>query len=102
MSIARPPPRSVSAMPGRTWFQRVRVRARAAVRRVRRARLMRLGWTNPMVRVLLCTTAVAVVSAGAGIYHVYFDRSSLPDLEGFTRFEFRSEERRVGQACTSQ
>ena len=75
-------------MPGRTWFQRVRVRARAAVRRVRRARLMRLGWTNPLVRVLLCTTAVAVVSAGAGIYHVYFDRSSLPDLEGFTRFEF--------------
>src|SRR5664279_1853990 len=88
MSIVRTPPRGGSAMPGRTWFQRVRVRARAAVRRVRRRRLGRLGWTNPLVRLLLCTTAFAVLSAAAGFYHVYFDRNSLPDLEGFTRFEF--------------
>ena len=27
-------------------------------------------------------------SRGAGCYHIYFDRNSLPDLEGFTRFEF--------------
>src|SRR5664279_1693576 len=88
MSIVRTPPRGGSAMPGRTWFQRVRVRARAAVRRVRRRRLGRLGWTNPLVRLLLCTTAFAVLSAAAGFYHVYFDRNSLPDLEGFIRFEF--------------
>ena len=40
------------------------------------------------MRLLLCTTAFAVVLAAAGFYHVYLDRNSLPDLEGFTRFEF--------------
>ena len=66
----------------------MRVRARAAVRRIRRTRLGRLGWTKGLVRLFLCTTAFAAVPAGAGFYHVYFDRNSLPDLEGFTRFEF--------------
>jgi penicillin-binding protein 1A len=32
--------------------------------------------------------AVTAVFATAVLYHVYFDRSNLPDLEGFTRFEF--------------
>src|ERR1039458_9476699 len=88
MSIARPPPRWGSAMPLRTWSKRVRVRARAAVRRLRRTRLGRLDWPGGLVRLLLCTTAFAVVLAAAGFYHVYLDRNSLPDLEGFTRFEF--------------
>jgi penicillin-binding protein 1A len=39
-------------------------------------------------RFLLCTSALTAVSAAAGFYHVYFDRSDLPDLEGFNRFEF--------------
>ena len=88
MSVARPPPSRGSAMSVRTWLRRTRVRARAAVRRIRRTRLGRLDWTNGLVRLLLCTTAVAVVSAAAGFYHVYFDRSSLPDMGGFIRFEF--------------
>src|ERR1017187_6865224 len=88
MSVARPPPRPDSAMSVRTWFKRTRVRARAAVRRIRKTRLGRLDWTTGLVRLLLCTTAFAAVLAAAGCYHVYFDRSSLPDLEGFTRFEF--------------
>ena len=66
----------------------MRVRVRAAARRIRRTRLGRLGWTKGLVRLFLCTTAVAAVPAGAGFYHVYFDRNSLPDLDGFTRFEF--------------
>ena len=88
MSIAKPPPRWGSAMPLRTWSKRVRVRARAAVRRLRRTRLGRLDWTGGLVRLLLCTTAFAAVLAAASFYHVYLDRNSLPDLEGFTRFEF--------------
>jgi penicillin-binding protein 1A len=40
------------------------------------------------VRLLICTTAVTAVLTTAVIYHIYFDRSNLPDLEGFTRFEF--------------
>ena len=75
-------------MPVRTWFRRVRVRARAAVRRIRKTRLGRLDWTNPLVRFLLCTAAFGAVLAAAGFYHVYLDRNSLPDLDGFTRFEF--------------
>jgi membrane peptidoglycan carboxypeptidase len=66
----------------------MRVRVRAAARRIRRTRLGRLGWTKGLVRLFLCTTAFAAVPAGAGFYHVYFDRNSLPDLDGFTRFEF--------------
>ncbi|HYW42621.1 MAG TPA: transglycosylase domain-containing protein [Bryobacteraceae bacterium] len=66
----------------------MRVRARAAVRRIRRTRLGRLDWTAGVVRLVLCTTAVAAVLATAVFYHVYFDRSNLPDLESFIRFEF--------------
>jgi membrane peptidoglycan carboxypeptidase len=40
------------------------------------------------VRALLGTAAVTVALFSAGLYHVYLDRSDLPDLEGFTRFEF--------------
>ena len=72
----------------RTWFHRLRIRARAAVRRLRRTRLGRLDWTKGLVRLLICTTAVTAVLTTAVIYHIYFDRSNLPDLEGFTRFEF--------------
>ena len=74
-------------MPVRTWFHRLGVRARAAVRSVRRTRLGRLHWTNGLLRLSLCITALASVLAAAGFYHVYFDRTSLPDLDGFTRFE---------------
>ena len=55
---------------------------------VRTTRFGRLNWTSGLVRLLLCTTAFAVVPAAAAFYHLYFDRNSLPDLEGFTRFEF--------------
>jgi len=72
----------------RIWFHRLRIRARAAVRRLRRTRLGRLDWTKGLVRLLICTTAVTAVLTTAVIYHIYFDRSNLPDLEGFTRFEF--------------
>jgi len=88
MSIARPPPRRGPPMSIRIWFKRPRVRARAAIRRLRRTHLGRLDWTKGFVRLLGGTTAITAVLATAVLYHVYFDRSNLPDLEGFTRFEF--------------
>src|ERR1039458_1927128 len=88
MGIARPRPRWGSAMSVRTCFDRGRVRARVALRRMRRSRLGRLAWRNGLVRLLLCTTALVAILAAAGFCHVYFDRHNLPDLEGFTRFEF--------------
>ena len=66
----------------------MRVRVRAAARRMRRTRVGRLGRTKGVIRLVLCATAFAAVPAAAGLYHVYFDRNSLPDLDGFTRFEF--------------
>ena len=88
MSIARPPPLGAPPRSVRTWFKRLRVRARATIRRLRRTRLGRLDWTKGLVRFLIGTTAVTAVIATAVFYHVYFDRNNLPDLEGFTRFEF--------------
>ncbi len=88
MSVARPPPRGGSAISVRTWFTRTRARARAAIQRIRGTRLGRLPWTKGLVRFLFCTTALAAVLVTAGFYHVYLDRNNLPDLKGFTRFEF--------------
>jgi len=88
MSIARPPPLGAPPRSVRTWFKRLRVRARATIRRLRRTRLGRLDWTKGLVRFLIGTTAVTAVLATAVFYHVHFDRNNLPDLEGFTRFEF--------------
>jgi penicillin-binding protein 1A len=72
----------------RTWFHRLRVRVRAAVRSARRTRLGRLKWKKGLVRLLAGTTVFAAIVAAAVFYLVYFDRNNLPDLEGFTRFEF--------------
>jgi penicillin-binding protein 1A len=72
----------------RIWFKRLRVRARAVVRRLRRTRLGRLDWSKGFVRLLICTTAFTTFLAASVIYHIYFDRNNLPDLDGFTRFEF--------------
>ncbi len=88
MSVARPRPRSGIAMSLRIWFQRMRVRARAAVRKVRRSRLGGVEWKRTLIRLLVCNMAFAGVLASAGLYYFYFDRNNLPDLGGFSRFEF--------------
>jgi len=55
---------------------------------MRRSRLGRLNWKKGAKRVLAGTTVIAAVAAAAVFYHVYLDRKNLPDLGGFTRFEF--------------
>lgn len=88
MSISRRRAGGRPAVPARAWFERMRVRARMAVRSIRKTRLRRLQWTSGPVRLLLGATTFAAVLAGAGFYHVYLDSSNLPDLGAFTRFEF--------------
>jgi len=61
--------------------------ALAAVRKIRDSRLGRLQWRRGAVRILLCTTIIEVTLVAVGIYYVYFDRTNLPDLEAFSRFE---------------
>jgi len=88
MSAARPPPRSSAATFFQIAFQRLRVRARAAVRKVRASRLGSVHWKRGLVRLLVCSAAFACLLTAAGLYYFYFDRNDLPDLGGFTRFEF--------------
>jgi penicillin-binding protein 1A len=88
MSIARPPPRWSAATSFRIACKRLRARAQAMVRHVRESRVGRLPWRRILVRLLLFITASAAVLASAGFYYVYLDRNNLPNLEGFTRFEF--------------
>ena len=87
MSIARPPPRRGLLISIRIRFKRLRERAGAAVRRLRRSRLGRV-WKKSLGHLLIGTAAVTAVLAAAVLYHVYFDRNNLPDLGGFIRFEF--------------
>ena len=66
-----------------TSLRRLRVSALAATRRIRSTRWRR-GVLNHAIR----ATAIMAALVSIGFYHVYFDRSDLPDIEAFARFEF--------------
>ena len=53
-----------------------------------RLRLGRLRWQRGLNRLLICTIIITATVFAIGLYHVYFDRTNLPDIEPFTRFEF--------------
>src|ERR1017187_9051454 len=67
-------------MPGQAWLERARLGALRAFRRLR-------PWRRGALRVLVCAAIVAATLAAGGIRYIYFDRTNLPDLEAFTRFE---------------
>lgn len=69
-----------------TWFRRIRVGALSAVRGgIRSIRLGKLRW---LVYPLVCITVITAVLVAVGFHHIYFDRTNLPDIEPFARFEF--------------
>ncbi len=74
---------------GLAWFGRVRARTLAAARKFYRTPSGRLRW---VVRLAIGTTGIAAVTAavilGMALHYVYFDRTDLPDIEPFARFEF--------------
>jgi len=70
---------------GLTWLRRLRQGAVAAARKIAGMRRGRLRWA---VRFALCTTAVAAIVVVAGLHHLYWDRTGLPDIEPLARFEF--------------
>ena len=70
------------------WLRRLRVRALAAAYRIRRTRLSRLNWGRDVRYFAICTTVFTVALITVGIHYVYFDRTALPDIEPFARFEF--------------
>jgi len=47
-----------------------------------------LRWQQGLIRLLLCTTIIITTLVALGLYRIYFDRTNLPSLEPFTRFEF--------------
>lgn len=72
---------------GRIRLERMRVGALAGVRRIRSSRLGRLHWRRGATRVVISTAIVAATLVAAGIRYIYFDRTNLPDLQAFIRFD---------------
>ena len=69
-------------------FRRMQMGSLSAVRKIRCMRLGRLRWKRGLVCFLICTTVITATLVATGFHHVYFDRTNLPDIEPFTRFEF--------------
>jgi penicillin-binding protein 1A len=69
-------------------FRRLQMGSLSAARKICWFRLGRLPWQRGVVRLLICTTVITATLVAVGFYHVYFDRTNLPDIEPFTRFEF--------------
>jgi penicillin-binding protein 1A len=51
------------------------------------SRLGRLPWRRAATGVLICAAIVAATLVAGVMHYIYFDRTNLPDLEAFTRFE---------------
>ena len=66
----------------------MQMRSLSAARKIRSIRSGRLRWQRGVVRLLICTTVITATLVAVGLYHVYFDRTNLPDIEPFARFEF--------------
>lgn len=71
-----------------TWFRRTRGSAPPAVGAIRHTRLDRLSWKSGVVCLLICIAVIAAALVTVGFRNVYLDRSNLPDMEPFARFEF--------------
>jgi len=69
-------------------FRRMQMGSLSAAQKIRCIRLVRRRWQSGVVRLLICTTVITATLVAVGFYHVYFDRTNLPDIEPFTRFEF--------------
>jgi len=51
------------------------------------SRLARLPWRHGAVRALVGAAIIAATLVAGAIHYIYFDRTNLPDLEAFSRFE---------------
>src|ERR1700681_1538464 len=83
------PPRRNWVGFARTWFRRMLAGTQAvAGSAIRSSRYAKLNWRTSATGLLLCTTTITVTLVAIGLYHVYLDRTNLPDLEPFVRFDF--------------
>jgi penicillin-binding protein 1A len=75
------------ALSARDRLKRVLAGALTLGRRIRASRFGQLPWRRGGVRVLVCATVVIAVPATAALYYVFLNRTGLPDVEAFSRFE---------------
>src|SRR5512134_1798825 len=61
-----------------------------SVRRIRSACLSGLRWKRSVRYLFVGTIFITTALVAVGFHHVYFDRTNLPDIGPFTRFEFPS------------
>jgi hypothetical protein len=59
-----------------------------APRGIRSSCYATLRWRKPAAALFLCTTLIAATLVGIGFYRIYLDRTNLPNLEPFVRFDF--------------
>ena len=52
-----------------------------------RSRLGRLPWRRGLARLLVGAAIIAATLVAGAIHYIYFDRTNLPDLEAFSRFD---------------
>ncbi len=69
---------------GRIWLNRILIAARG----MRNSRIGRLPWQRVIVCFLVATIIIAASLVAVGIHYVCFDRTNLPDLQAFGRFDF--------------
>jgi penicillin-binding protein 1A len=60
----------------------------SAARKIRDIRFVGLRWMRGIVILLVCTAVITAAVVAAGFHYIYFDRTNLPDIEPFARFEF--------------
>src|SRR4030067_1044135 len=59
-----------------------------SVRRIRSACFSGLRWKRSVLYLFIGTIFITTAFVAVGFHHVYFDRTNLPDIGPFTRFEF--------------
>ena len=69
------------------WFRVLRGRGVAVARRIRCSRIGRLRWRRGILYLVIGVIVITATLIAAGFYHVYYDRTNLPDIGPLTRFE---------------
>ena len=69
-------------------FRYARVGAPGATRKIRSIRLVGPLWKRGIIYLFFCTTVITAALVALGFYHIYLDRTNLPDIRPFARFEF--------------
>src|SRR4030042_1960467 len=71
-----------------TWFRRMRVGDLSAARRIRSTRVGGLRWKKGVLYLVIATTVITAALVAVGFHHAYFDRTNLPAIGPFARFEY--------------